>query len=61
MPLCNNNRKMGNHDYERELGKHKRSWMAERGEIMKIEYSCMKVLKKLKERKYTLELRSSES
>lgn len=45
MPLCNNNRKIGNHDYERELGKHKRSWMAERGEIMKIEYSCMKVLK----------------
>ena len=58
--MCNNNGKGLNHKFERELGNTKRVWGEKEGEIMKMEHSCMKISKKLKERKYALGIGNSE-
>lgn len=49
--MCNNNGKGGNHKFERELGKHKRSLRGERGRNYENGVLMHENLKKIKRKK----------
>lgn len=49
--MCNNNGKGGNHKFERELGKHKRSLRGERGRNYENGVLMHENLKKIRRKK----------